>query len=184
MSLVFFILIVEVAAVSLLLLPLPQKVQNVIVGKYDELLGNSNFAIVLSFLDVLISVLFVDSFKNGFGMLGKGDDIVEFSKNVWDTRSKKFYAQRNLYILGAILALQVCAWFIIILLKSSVKNKEKLVKLSKIGSTNADCDKLKDDISKAELDIQTLNKQYDSLWEAYKAKDANVKESVTEKKDK
>ncbi|ONH71132.1 Endoplasmic reticulum transmembrane protein 1, partial [Pichia kudriavzevii] len=81
--------------VGLLLLPLPPKLQTVLISNYDKLISNPNISIILSFIDVLIGIMFVDAFKNGFGMIGKEDEVIEYSKNLWETRSRKFYSQRN-----------------------------------------------------------------------------------------
>lgn len=184
MSLVFTIAVLEMAIVSVLLLPLPMKVQNLLIQQYQNMLNNSNFKIVISFIDVIIGILFVDSFKNGFGMLNsKTDEIIEFNKsNIWDLRSKKFYSQRNLYILGSIFVFQGAIWFIIMLLKSTTKHKQELVNLSK--QDNKQNVELDEEISKLELDVKTLNKQYDSLWEEYQKKNKdNTTITKEEKKD-
>lgn len=175
--------------VGILLLPLPTKIQDFLITNYNKLIYNSNFAIILSFIDVLVGIMFVDAFKNGFGLLNKTDEIIEFNKHIWDVRAKKFYNQRNLYILGAILALQVCIWFIIMLLKSTVKNKDKLVKLIKVDSSvtkeeSNDQIELKDQLSKLETDVKILKKQYDSLWVEYQRKNETTTEKDDNKKDK
>lgn len=196
MTLIFALLTVECGLVSILLLPLPPRVQSMVLRKYDETISNSNFAIVLSFTDVLVGVMFVDAFKNGFKLLERGDEIIEFSKNVWDARSKKFYSQRNLYILGAILALQACVWFMSMLLKSTVKNKALLGSLSNEGrtpSSSSDADlsrktpeteTLEKELAKVQLDVETLNKQYDSLFAEYQKKTATPTESDSVRKEK
>ena len=196
MTLIFALLTVECGLVSILLLPLPPKVQSMVLRKYDETISNSNFAIVLAFTDVLVGVMFVDAFKNGFKLLERGDEIIEFSKNVWDARSKKFYSQRNLYILGAILALQVCVWFMSMLLKSTVKRKALLGGLSNEGRTPSsssdaglftktlETETLEKELAKVQLDVDTLNKQYDSLFAEYQKKTATPAESDSVRKEK
>ncbi|KAG0671298.1 hypothetical protein C6P40_005497 [Pichia californica] len=191
MTLVFSLLTIEIGIVSFLLLPLPPKFQNFLLKKYNELLNNSNFKIILIFIDVLISIMFVDSCKNGIEFFKNKDEIIEFTnnKNNWDLKSKKFYSQRNLYILGAILSLQVAVWFMSILFKSIIKNKSLLVELSKdnnssSSSTSSSTVELQDKIKKAELDVSTLKKQYDSLYEQYEKKNSTPIESNTVKKDK
>lgn len=192
MTLIFALLTVEFGLVSVLLLPLPPKVQNLVLRKYDEAISNSNFAIVLAFTDALVGVMFVDAFKNGFKLLERGDEIIEFSKNVWDARAKKFYSQRNLYILGAILALQACVWFMSMLLKSTVKNKALLGGLSNEGKTPSsssdaktpETEALEKELAKAQLDVDTLNKQYDSLFAEYQKKNATPAESDSTRKEK
>lgn len=195
MTLVFALLAVEIGLVSFILLPLPPKVQNLVFTKYAETIRNSNFAIVLAFTDALVGVMFVDSFKNGFGFFDKKDEIIEFSKNVWDARAKKFYSQRNLYILGAILALQASVWFIMMLLRSTVKNKALLASLSNeslsSSSSNVDIavkseetEALEKEVAKAQLDVDTLKKQYDSLYAECQKKNSSPAESTTVKKDK
>lgn len=186
MSLVFAILAAEVGIVSCLLLPLPPKLQKMLLDRYNSVLANSNMSIILVFVDALIGIMFVDAVKNGFGFLGKGDEIIEYSKNVWDLRAKKFYNQRNLYILGAIIALQACVWFIMMMLTSTVKNKTKLANLSKGpgAAQDAELAELKKQLEKEELDVKTLTKQYDSLWAEYQNKSTKDEETVVEKKDK
>lgn len=202
MSLVFVLLIFEVGLVSFLLLPFPPKIQNLLLKQYNSLVSNSNFRIILGFIDCLVGIMFVDSFKTGFGF-AKPDEIIEFNKlnnnnqspqsgNVWDNRAKIFYSQRNLYILGAILALQSAVWFMSFLLKSTVKNKTKLSELTKNNNNNSKLNvendqlsaQLKEQVEKAELDVKTLQKQYDSLYDEYMKKNQAVEEPKAVKKDK
>jgi hypothetical protein len=202
MTLVFIVAAIESVIVAIQLLPLPAKLQNLLIQQYDKLIQNSNFAIVVAFIDVLVGIMFTDATKNGFTgwRFSKPDEIIEFSKNVWDARAKKFYSQRNMYILGAIIALQGCMWFNVMMLRSMVKNKKKLVDLSKAGSVHIDSTtndtldvviedestkELREELKKLETDVSALKKQYDNLWDAYKAKTSTVTvETVVEKKDK
>ena len=200
MTLVFIVAAIESVIVAIQLLPLPAKLQNLLIQQYDKLIQNSNFAIVVAFIDVLVGIMFTDATKNGFTgwRFSKPDEIIEFSKNVWDARAKKFYSQRNMYILGAIIALQGCMWFNVMMLRSMVKNKKKLVDLSKAGSVHIDSKdtldvviedestkELREELKKLETDVSALKKQYDNLWDAYKAKTSTVTvETVVEKKDK
>jgi hypothetical protein len=202
MTLVFIVAAIESVIVAIQLLPLPAKLQNLLIQQYDKLIQNSNFAIIVAFIDVLVGIMFTDATKNGFTgwRFSKPDEIIEFSKNVWDARAKKFYSQRNMYILGAIIALQGCMWFNVMMLRSMVKNKKKLVDLSKAGSVHIDSTtndtldvviedestkELREELKKLETDVSALKKQYDNLWDAYKAKTSTVTvETVVEKKDK
>lgn len=205
MTLVFVLLSVEMGVISFLLLPLPPKLQGYLLKLYNLASHNSNITIIVGFVDALLGIMFVDSFKNGFGLLSshnRGDEIIEYgiNKDVWDLRAKMFYSQRNLYILGAVLSLQVCIWFMTFLLRSTVKNKGKLVELSKEGTiaskkasssdglvddekTSTETKELQQQVSKLELDVETLNKQYDSLFAQYEKKNAAPTESASEKKD-
>lgn len=180
MSLVFAITIVEMALIIILLFPLPTKFQQLLLNKYKIYTTTSNFQIVLIFIDALVSVMFVDACKNGL-QWGKGDEIIEFSKNTWDEKAKKFYSQRNLYILGALLAFQVCIWFLMMQLSSIIKNKNKLTVLvtAEKKPANAEIEK---ELKKLELDVSNLKKQYDSAWEQYSKREDSKPVTSEEKK--
>lgn len=179
MSLVFALTTLEMVIVGLLLLPLPPKLQTVLISNYDKLISNPNISIILSFIDVLIGIMFVDAFKNGFGMIGKEDEVIEYSKNLWETRSRKFYSQRNMYILGAVLSFQVCIWFIMMLLKSTVKHNDLLSgKIAQREGDKAANEKPDPELAERarvlELDVETLKKQYDQLWAEYSKKNTDT----------
>lgn len=184
MNLVFTLLIIETIIISILLLPLPPKVQKRLINYYDLSIKNTNFSIILIFIDSLVSIMFVDSIKNGF-KFNSSDEIIEFNKNVWDNRSKKFYGQRNMYILGAILSIQMLIWFLIIMIKSIVKNKNVLLQLSKGEEKSVDNEdnELTTEYEKLKIDVDTLNKQYDSLWKAYSEKNETATTEEDNKKD-
>ncbi|GMM46878.1 hypothetical protein DAPK24_034530 [Pichia kluyveri] len=181
MNLVFTLLIIETIIISILLLPLPPKIQKKLINYYDLSIKNTNFSIILIFIDSLVSIMFVDSIKNGF-KFNSSDEIIEFNKNIWDNRSKKFYSQRNMYILGAILSIQMLIWFLIIMIKSIVKNKNILLQLSKEEEKSVD-NELTTEYEKLKIDVDTLNKQYDSLWKAYSEKNKNETTEEDNKKD-
>lgn len=178
MSLVFIITIIEMVMISLILLPLPPKFQNLLIDKYSLLIKNSNFQIIIIFIDTLVSIMFVDACKNGLSW-GKQDELIEFNKNTWDEKAKKFYCQRNLYILGALLAFQICIWFLIMQLNSTIKNKDKLSKLIKEPNSKSE---IEIELKKLEIDVKNLKNQYDSNWNEISKKD-KVDISINEKKN-
>lgn len=180
MSLVFIITIIEMVIISILLFPLPPKFQQLLIDNYKKIITTSNFQIIIIFIDALVSVMFVDACKNGLHWGNKQDEIIEFTKNSWDERAKKFYSQRNLYILGALLAFQVCIWFLMMQLNSMIKNKGKL---SNLVENKIDL-KLNDELKKLEIDVSNLRKQYDSAWDEYSKKKDNDEKIKTDETKK
>lgn len=188
MTIVFTITVIEMILISLLISPLPVKFQNLILNKFEELINNRNFQIILAFSDVLISIMFVDACKIGISQNWRNDyengGIVEFSNKVrsitWDSRAKIFFGQRNMYVLGAVLVMQIITWFIILQIKSIIKNKKNLSDLVVKNESKFDNKIEESELNKLQIDVDTLRKQYDSAWESYKNKESVNSDKKTE----
>ncbi|GME86506.1 hypothetical protein B5S28_g5258 [[Candida] boidinii] len=205
MTLIFGTLVAEMAILTIFVLPLPHKVQDKFVLTFYKLFENQNVKIGSGFFLSLISIIFFDALRvsipsipsddnidllstNNFGESGLFNDHPNrgglgaqtknnFIINPWEARAKKFHAQRNLYITGAVLFFAVSIFTIVILLKSMVKNKEKLISIKK-GQDNIDekdsneltlteFELLKEELRKKETDAVTLRKQYEGLSKSY-----------------
>ncbi|GMM27363.1 hypothetical protein DAMA08_000790 [Martiniozyma asiatica (nom. inval.)] len=174
MSLYFFIIFLLLVALSLslllLLLPLPISLHARVIQLIGTLKANKNVKVVAIMATVAVSMSFLDACKNGMG-LKFSDEIVEYA-NVWDKRARKFYAQRNVYLFGGVLWLEIALMFAFFLVSSLVRNKTKLASLA-VDSAKKDETAESDEVEKAKKDVAALQSQYDNLYEAYLAKNGS-----------
>lgn len=88
-----------------------------------------------------------------------------------DQLASKFYAQRNLYITGAVLYLSMAINTVVSILEKLVRKESSFRELSKsTNSTDIDDEEirsLRDQILKRNVDIATLKKQLKGLQTAY-----------------
>lgn len=175
MSLVFGILVAEISLISFISLPLPQGIQKRIVRLFYAVVISQQFRVGVSFVAMIISFIFLDSLKSSVVWESAGDPSNPH-RTIWDIRVKKFYAQRNLYITGAILFLLGATYFNILLLESIVKNKERLIGLleevktqQKEGVSSVEYQRLQEELKRKDLDAAVLRKQVESAHKAYQA---------------
>ncbi|GME71449.1 unnamed protein product [[Candida] boidinii] len=224
MTLIFGTLVFEMAILTIFVLPLPHKVQDKFVLIFYKLYENQNVKIGTGFFLSLISIIFFDALRisipsipsddsidllstNNFGETGlfSGDKNAgtgvqannNYIINPWEARSKKFHAQRNLYITGAVLFFAASIFTIVMLLKNTVKNKEILITIKKGQDEKGDVKRdpneltltefelLKEELKKKETDAVILRKQYEGLSKSYDlaADKANLESgSINDKK--
>ncbi|KAK6875278.1 Endoplasmic reticulum transmembrane protein 1 [Candida tropicalis] len=86
----------------------------------------------------------------------------------YDRLASKFYSQRNLYLSGAILYLQVAIGTVVTIVRKMVL-KEKLFRQSKTNTVDdaAEVEKLKHLIELKQQDIDVFKKQVANLQKAY-----------------
>ncbi|VEU23227.1 DEKNAAC104342 [Brettanomyces naardenensis] len=205
MLIVFALLVFEMTLMIIILLPLPQKVQSSIVSSIYTSLQNPQIRIGLYFVAIVVSLMFADSFKTSFPARGTEGSLVTESvpsagvpisktigQSIWDVRSKKFYAQRNLYISGAVLFLLVAIYFDVLLLETLVRNKNHLVEAAglnkqkgkKDSTTTIEFEKLKEELKQREVDLSTLKKQVEGIHAEYQKKaDAEKVETAKDTSD-
>lgn len=198
MSIVFAVLVFEMTLLAIMLLPLPQGMQRSLVTTIDSLLRNSQIRVGLSFIALIVSLMFFDAVKTSFPH--KDSSFAAFSaqsypvtktigQSIWDVRSKKFYAHRNMYITGAVLYLMVAIYFNDLLLSSIVRNKEKLIKATdpKAKQTektsSIEYEKLQHELKLKEDDVATFKRQLNGMHAEYQKK-ADDSTKVAEKTEK
>lgn len=179
MTLVFSMLITQMAFLLVLLLPLPYVVRARILDGYALFRGNSNVKVGFVFTIILLGLQFVDcvnklrKFSNldnpYFSQFTSGQ--LRSGGLLYDQLASKFYAQRNLYITGAVLYLSMAINTVISILVKLVHKETSYRALSKsMKSTESEDEEirsLRDKITKKEVDIATLKKQLKGLQTAY-----------------
>lgn len=185
---------------TIMLLPLPQQVQQSLVNTVYSALQNQQIKVGLIFAALIVSMMFIDAAKTSFPKEGSAslfsaNSITQnypitktIGQSIWDVRSKKFYAHRNLYITGAVIFLMIAIYFDTLLLESIVVHKDKLVELAGLkgskGTSSVEYEKLEQTLKQRETDVATLEKQVDGLnTELQRKADAKKPVKTESKKD-
>ncbi|KEY70475.1 hypothetical protein S7711_08670 [Stachybotrys chartarum IBT 7711] len=188
-TLVFVLLMLEMALFMLLIVPLPFTLKRRIFTFISEnpIVAKIQYWMKITFVFILI--LFIDSVnrvyrvqmeliaateqaKNGGGAAVMGHERLE-------VQARKFYSQRNMYLCGFTLFLSLILnrTYVMIIevmrledrvrsyegTKSDTKQSEKLAVAGKPGELAA----LKEKLEKKEQDLQTLRKQSEQLHKSY-----------------
>lgn len=192
MSLVFGLLVAEMSFLLLLLLPLPHIVRVRILDFSAKLGQNKNFKVGLLFTTVLLGLQFTDcvnklrrfyNIENPY--FAQHNTQPQMANTLlYDKLASKFYAQRNLYITGAVLYLELSINTVVSILRKLVFKENSYRELSKAaGSTDAEDEQirsLREEISRKETDIATLKKQLNGLQSAYDGLNAGETKSKDE----
>lgn len=192
MSLVFGLLVVEMSILVLLLLPLPHMLRVRLLNVCATLRQNKNFQVGLLFTSILLGLQFLDCVNKlkRYATL-ENPYFAQFNTQqqmagglLYDKLASKFYAQRNLYITGAVLYLGLSINTVVSILRKLVFKETSYRELSKnTKSTEADDEQirsLREQISKREVDIATMKKQLKGLQSAYDGLSASGEKSKDE----
>lgn len=179
MSLVFCLLMTEMAVLVLLLLPLPHVLRVRILDVCAFLRLSSNFKVGVIFTTVLLGLQFMDcvnklkkyaTLENPyFAQYNTAQQMA--STLLYDKLASKFYAQRNLYITGAVLYLEMSINTVGSILQKLVMKESSFRDLTRNAkSTESDDEQirsLREQIAKKDVDIATLKKQLEGMQTAY-----------------
>lgn len=188
MSLVFSTMVAQLVLLLLLVLPLPYIVRSNIILFLDRIQHSQHFKVVLIFSLVLMSLQFWDCLArlqkyqkiqeqiNGNPQYGGG--FINYDK-----LASKFYSERNLYLSGAILYLQLCIGTVVTIVKKLVLKQKILrdhsVELKKKGLAGRDAERKKTDEENTEIvrlkqlievklrDVEILKKQIKGMQATY-----------------
>jgi len=206
-SLVFALLVAEMALFMLLIIPLPFTIRRKMFTFISEnpLVAKLQYGLKITFIFILI--LFIDSVNRVYRVQvelaqatdkgGSGAAIMGHER--LEVQARKFYSQRNMYLCGFTLFLSLILnrTYIMILevlrLEEKVKqyegtdkNTKEAVKLAAAGEPG-EIARLRKALAQKEQDLDTLKKQasglhreYDSLTEKY----AQTQQDGTPKKEK
>lgn len=177
MTLVFGILVTQMTALLLLLLPLPHVVRMRLLDGYAVLKRNTNVRVGVVFTTILLGLQFLDCVKKVrryatldnpyYAQFNAGQPMALLP----DKLASKFYAQRNLYITGAVLYLELAIQTVITILDKLVRKENSYRELAKTSKSTESEDEeirsLRDQIAKKEVDIKALKKQLTGLQSAY-----------------
>jgi len=201
-SLVFLLLVAEMALFMLLIVPLPFTIRRKMFTFISEspLVAKLQYGMKITFIFILI--LFIDSVNRVYRVQV---ELAESNKQQggaavmgherMEVQARKFYSQRNMYLCGFTLFLSLILnrtyTMILDVLrleekvkkyegdpKASGKNSEKLANAGDAGEIG----RLKIELKKKEQDLETLKKQseglsreYNNLGDQVSAKDATPK---------
>lgn len=180
MSLVFVTLITEMAILFALVLPLPHVVRRKFVHTVDLLRKSQNVKVGLVFFTIILGLQFFDCVNRL--------QRQEFMKNPYFLNSltssmisneqlaSKFYSQRNLYLSGAVLYLELAIYSVTTIVRKLVLKEEKL----RSGNDEGEIEKYEELIRLKEKDIEVMKKQIEGVQKAY---DGLNKQTVISKDD-
>ena len=162
-SMVFYLLIAEIAFTTVLLLPLPLSWKSWLFKKLSSSKFNQ-FRNGLKISLVFIGLLFIDSINKAKSLKSESGSGKKDAQTDAYLHAKMFYAQRNIYLTGAtiFLALVLIRFFSMIL--DLVKQEEKAFVLkSQATKTSKEYMKLIDSESEKDLEISELKDKISSL---------------------
>lgn len=175
MSLVFGVLVTQMAILFVFLLPMPLSIRKNLVNGAAAVRLNANFKVGLIFSSILMILQFMDCLKKlqrfshvenpYFAQMNtaRGGDML------YDQLALKFYAQRNLYITGAVLYLGLSINSVVSILRNLVFKQIELKKLQlqpKVDDSET-LAKLRKELAQRELNIETMKKQIKGAQVAY-----------------
>jgi len=185
-SLVFLLLVAEMALFMLLIVPLPFTIRRKMFTFISEspLIAKLQYGMKITFIFILI--LFIDSVNRVYRVQvelaeskeGGGASVLGHER--MEVQARKFYSQRNMYLCGFTLFLSLILnrtyTMILDVLrleekvkkyegdpKASGKESEKLANAGDAGEIG----RLKKEIAKKDRDIETLKKQSEGLSREY-----------------
>lgn len=174
MTMVFGALLTQMVIVSILLVPLPYIVRSKIVNVWASVRKNSNFKVGLIFISGILVLQFVDCVQKlqKFHRKQNLDSIAGPQLGgglLLDQLASKFYAQRNLYLSGAVLYLGLSIHTVLLIVGKLVA-KETLYRtaqkdVQKDGSEEIAT--LKEQIRKRDVEITAMKKQIEGVQKAY-----------------
>ncbi|ORY54812.1 B-cell receptor-associated protein 31-like-domain-containing protein [Pseudomassariella vexata] len=186
-TLVFLLLVAEMALFMLLVLPLPFTIRRKMFNFISEnpIIAKLQYGLKITFIFILI--LFVDSVNRVYRVQVELAAATEGSKGNasimgherLEVQARKFYSQRNMYLCGFTLFLSLILnrTYSMILevlrLEDKVKQYEGTDKRTKdseklaVAGDAGEISRLKKEIKRRDVDIETLKKQSESLQREY-----------------
>lgn len=173
MSIVFGLLVFEMTYLLLLMVPLPFPVRQKLVNGSVKLYHNRNFKSGLIFTTVMMGLQFVDCFQKLLRYHFSDENaLARDGPARYDLLASKFYSQRNLYISGAVLYLEISIITVVTILRKLVL-KEELYRAAS-GKKEAlatepqqEAAGIRKLIKQREADIAALKKQLDGAQRQY-----------------
>ncbi|CAH6723138.1 endoplasmic reticulum transmembrane protein 1 [[Candida] jaroonii] len=176
MNLVFITLCVEMATLFMMVLPLPHILRRKFIHLIEILQKSQNFKVGLIFFTIILGLQFMDCVNR----LNRLDylrtpyfTMSNMSSNTMltnDQLASKFYSQRNLYLSGAVLYLELAIYTVITHLKKLVAKEDKLRSLNvkqTFASEDEEVAKYKQLIEAKEKDISVMKKQIEGIQRSY-----------------
>lgn len=182
MTLIFGLLVVQMTLLAILLIPLPHVVRLRIVHAWQFLRGQNNFIVGLVFTLIMMVLQFYDCLikLQRFSDPGENPTVAGRIPGglLSEQLASKFYAQRNLYISGAVLYFGMSLHTVLSILEKLVA-KEELYRTRVVDADSLEVADLKLQIDQRVLDIAAMKKQLLGVQNAYDA----LNDSVPRSKD-
>ncbi|KAM3425508.1 Endoplasmic reticulum transmembrane protein [Cercospora zeina] len=187
-SLVFALLVFEMAVFMTLIIPLPFKIKRSLFTFISEnpLVAKLQYGLKITFIFILI--LFIDSVNRVYRVQvelsqakynqGAGGAAVVAGSERMEVQARKFYSQRNMYLCGFTLFLSLILnrTYVMILDTLRLEEKVKSYEGGGKGKTSSglgeagglgEIAQLKKELAKRDQDIETLKKQSQGLSDEY-----------------
>jgi len=183
-SLVFLILVAEMALFMLLIIPLPFTIRRKMFNFISQspIIAKLQYGMKITFIFILI--LFVDSVNRVYRVqveLAESKDqgaAAVMGHERAEVQARKFYSQRNMYLCGFTLFLSLILnrTYIMILevlqLEERIKKYEGDPKVAGKGGAvtatdSAEIARLKKELAQKDIDLETLKKQSEGLSREY-----------------
>lgn len=176
MSLIFAALCGEMITLFSLVCPIPHPVRVRMMHAIEVLRTLNNFKIGVIFTTILLGMQFMDCINRlkkflelgnpYFGSFSTTNQQIAGSLTSGQLASK-FYAQRNLYLTGAVLYLELAIWVVVGIVEKLVAKETQLRVLNSKATSDEEAEKYKELIRKKDVDIKALKLQIDGLQRAY-----------------
>lgn len=177
MSLVFGVLVTEMIILVIILLPMPLVIRRKIVGVATAVRLNSNFKVGLVFSTVLMILQFMDCLKKlkRFSKIenpyfAQTTNLARGGDMLYDQLALKFYAQRNLYITGAVLYLALSINTVVSILRNMVEKETEYRRVQlkpSAAETEKQVSKLRQELALRDKSIVAMKKQIENSQIAY-----------------
>ncbi|KAJ5578502.1 uncharacterized protein N7459_007466 [Penicillium hispanicum] len=188
-SLVFLLLVFEMAVFLALIIPLPFTIKRKLFAFISEspIIAKLQYGLKITFIFILI--LFIDSVNRvyrvqqelaAFSKDGAGVGAAHLGTDRMEVQARKFYSQRNMYLCGFTLFLSLILnrTYIMILEVLRLEDRVKLLegdkkaggkdsaRVAEAGSAG-EIGRLKKELEAKDRDIETLKKQCEGLTREY-----------------
>lgn len=190
MRLIFATLTCQMTILLLVILPLPHVVRVKVIDLYNTLRKNPNFRIGILFMTILLGMQFFDCLNklNRFTYMDKPyyvQNQLPPTQLTSEQMASKFYTQRNLYLTGAVLYLEISIYTVFTILMKLVKKESeyRVLKAQEpiVADDKDEIEKYNVLIDKKEKDIEVFRKQLKNLQSSYDS--LNKDEGINNKKD-
>ncbi|KAJ6031926.1 hypothetical protein N7540_002658 [Penicillium herquei] len=205
-SLVFLLLVFEMAVFLALIIPLPFTIKRKLFAFISEspIIAKLQYGMKITFIFILI--LFLDSVNRvyrvqqelaAFSRDGGGVGAAHLGTDRMEVQARKFYSQRNMYLCGFTLFLSLILnrTYTMILEVLRLEDRVKLLdgdkkaggkdsaRLAQAGSVG-EIGRLKEELAAKDRDIETLKKQCEGLTREYHKLGDEVSSGKADKNEK
>lgn len=150
-------------AVAILVFPLPLTLRRYLFKIYERLWAVVEVRTIIRVISLLVGILFADALRSTF----KFDTSKRSYQLGSETMARRFYAQRNLYITGAIIFLTLAIPSVFTIVRRLIKYEELKIQSKDPKVIEARVKELTTKLKSKQNDIDTLKKQKSGLEKSY-----------------